>query len=230
MPPRFRTLVLCTSMAMSVCAAPAGLAEARPSGPEAAVPSAQALVASAADETVVSPVPLSPNDLERIASRRVTSAATLGPKLGPLPRQKWDSCSLFDSRYHKVTYFGSGVNLLCGPPGGSGWGYRHIKERHMSDFQYYASFDRLNWEDIMYWAAWYAINRPQAKKSNSRTQKACRSYQLLFYNIPRRQLVATQVFRTIYMWNKPQGSQPPSGTVITVTPYKGQHCDAGAVA
>lgn len=177
---------------------------------------------------LISPHPLSPQDVKAIAARKVPTIRSAS-EVGPLPRQTWDSCSVFDSRFHVVTEFGGGVRLLCGKEG-LRWGYWHIKSDHRAQFVTLTYNTKIGWEDLMYWAAWYSIKYPEAIRSNTATQKACRSHKLYLYNTVTGQMTSDKVYRTIYMWNKPAGASPASGTIITVLPDSRGHCDARSVA
>ena len=149
--------------------------------------------------------------------------------VGPLPANKWDACAVWDSRWHKVTDVGYGVALLCG--GASlRWGYRHIKAEHKKDYESLVYNTNIRWEDLMYWGVWYAINSPEAIKSNSSTHKACRSRQLLLYNRVTGQLISAKVYRVIYTYRQPAGSALPNGTILTTLPDRRGQCDSASVA
>ncbi|KOX19894.1 hypothetical protein ADK67_31995 [Saccharothrix sp. NRRL B-16348] len=75
-------------------------------------------------------------------------------KLGTRPN--WGACGVSTDSQKLVYQFGTS-ELRCGT---ASWGYRHIKDRHYTEFQNLASAGGLNWSDLVHWAIHYNVDDP----------------------------------------------------------------------
>jgi len=180
---------------------------------------------------VLSPAPLTPNEIQSIeapspALNRVVGEVTWAPV------ENFRPCAAgpLNKPMNLVSDFGSGVKMLCGWPGDHGWEFWHVKERHLTELVAKSNLTTVQWTDLLYWATYWDIKAPDSKKSNPTSHKACRSHRLYLYNKVRKQLVAADTWRTIYTWNQPGGDSLPSGTIITTFPDRRGQCDAASVS
>jgi hypothetical protein len=87
----------------------------------------------------------------------------------PGPKTRWLPCGVgqgakvvrqffrAESRF-PAAHFGAGkATLACGS---KAWGYWHILERHLSQWQYVAIFDGVNWREAADWGMWNALKFP----------------------------------------------------------------------
>ena len=80
----------------------------------------------------------------------VTAAAAAMALIGLVPTPiahasfPWGACGTHSPEDKVVTTFGS-WKLLCG---NSDWGFRHIRSRHMSEWEGLAAIEGRNWRDI----------------------------------------------------------------------------------
>jgi hypothetical protein len=118
-------------------------------------------------------------------------------------RPNWGACGTSTSETKNVYSFGS-IILKCG---NSSWGYRHIKSRHMSQFQTLAAAGGLNWSDLVHWAIHYNVQDPDHVAVDQNT--GCRD-RVLFLHDRNGRLVWQQRFRLTY--------NAVDGRVITVHP------------
>ncbi|MBL7259919.1 DNRLRE domain-containing protein [Paractinoplanes lichenicola] len=85
----------------------------------------------------------------------------------PWPPIVWAACGMFTDdqkvvrSYDRsgVYNFGGGISRLkCGD---RKWGYRHIKDRHLADWQYISNFVGRNWRDAADWGIWNTLWFPE---------------------------------------------------------------------
>lgn len=119
------------------------------------------------------------------------------------PRPNWGACGISTSDERMVYDFGS-FKLRCG---NASWGYRHIKDRHYTEFQGLARAGGLNWSDLVHWAIYYNQLDPDNVDVDQNT--GCRD-RLLYLHDRNGRLVWQQRFRLIY--------NAVNGRVITVYP------------
>lgn len=122
-------------------------------------------------------------------------------KLGSRPN--WGACGVWTSEYKMVYDFGA-IELKCG---NAGWGYRHIKAEHYSQFQGLARAGGLNWSDLVHWAIYYNVQDPDHVIVEE--GDGCRD-RLLYFHDSNGRLIWQQRFKMIYSAN--------DGRVITTYP------------
>nr|WP_042179747.1 hypothetical protein [Kibdelosporangium sp. MJ126-NF4]CEL14006.1 hypothetical protein [Kibdelosporangium sp. MJ126-NF4]CTQ88374.1 hypothetical protein [Kibdelosporangium sp. MJ126-NF4] len=122
-------------------------------------------------------------------------------KLGPRPN--WGACGTSTSEQKMVYDFG-GITLKCG---NAGWGFRHIKDRHLNEFQGLARAGGLNWSDLVHWAIHFNTKDPDHVIVEE--GDGCRD-RMLFLHDRNGRLVWQQRFKMIY--------SAMDGRVITTYP------------
>jgi hypothetical protein len=128
----------------------------------------------------------------------------------PGPGAVWRACGISDKNTKVVRkfdraasrfpapHFGAGVaSLGCGS---KAWGYRHILDRHLSQWEFIASFDRVNWRTAADWGMWNALKHPG--KTTYRASNNTYSYET-----------------TIYLKNKNTGQIVKKATVVAVVAH-----------
>jgi hypothetical protein len=131
----------------------------------------------------------------------VVTTPAQAEKLGPRPN--WGACGASTSEQKLVYQFGS-FPLKCG---NAAWGYRHIKDRHMDQFQGLARAGGLNWSDLVHWAIHY--NNVDPDHVVVEQGDGCRD-RLLYLHDSNGRLIWQQRFKMIYSAN--------DGRVITTYP------------
>lgn len=104
----------------------------------------------------------------------IASPAEGNTKLGPAP--VLGACGVFTPE-KKVVYKywnNAGRTLYCGT---AKYGFRHIRERHRTQFQTLAAIGGLQWWDLMHWAIYYNYKDPDYVRYQG-NGKTCRSRSL----------------------------------------------------
>lgn len=130
---------------------------------------------------------------------------------------QWVSCYTFNIRdevFAEYTHFWDGfghdVRLKCGDGGASGWGYRHIEERHQKDWQSKLDQARAkgwnpawqgvdSWDDLMAGAAGSVITWPEYVGGNTTSKTTCGVTDLYLVDRDRPQVVL-MVIRVAAVW------------------------------
>lgn len=127
----------------------------------------------APDEEAVSPDLAFPEEVDvnapvpDEANQETTDESPAAPIVVSAP---WAACGIRDSKHKLVKNFGramiSGVSgrtahLRCGTA--QNWSYRHIKARHMNDWQNKANYIGDNWRSFADWAWTQTLSRPCSK-------------------------------------------------------------------
>ena len=122
-------------------------------------------------------------------------------KLGTRPN--WGACGISTDNDKLVYKFGS-FPLRCG---NESWGFRHIKDRHLDEFQTLARAGGLNWSDLVHWAIHYTGSDPDHVIVERNT--GCRD-RLLYLHDGDGRLIWQQRFKMIY--------NATDGRVVTTYP------------
>lgn len=118
-----------------------------------------------------------------------SAAPAQAVKLGPRP--PWGACGV-STASSKVVYDYGFIQLQCGD---ANWGYRHIKDRHYTEFQVLAAPAGLNWSDLVHWAIYYTAADPDHVRVSGST--GCRD-RMLYLHDNNGRLVLQKRFRMIY--------------------------------
>jgi hypothetical protein len=101
----------------------------------------------------------------------------------------WGACGIFDDRFKLVrVFYRSASNVPNGPEIGSGtsdlhcgsekWGYRHIKDRHRSQWEYDAYLVGRDWRTHADWAIDWILKAPQSTTYRAKNDTYCYSRKL----------------------------------------------------
>lgn len=126
-------------------------------------------------------------------SLSVSPAAEANGALGRAP--VLGACGVWTAESKLVYAYGGDSKsrrLLCG---NENFGFRHIRARHKSDFQYYAQMGGLQYYDLMHWVIHYNFKDPDRFKYSG-NGKYCRSRSMHLRNPSG--TTFTKIFRVIY--------------------------------
>ncbi|QIZ99556.1 MULTISPECIES: hypothetical protein [unclassified Leifsonia] len=130
---------------------------------------------------------------------------------------QWVSCYTFsikDEVFAEYTHFWDGfghdVRLKCGDGGTSGWGYRHIEDRHKEDWQSKLDQARAkgwnpawqgvdSWDDLMAGAVGSVVSWPEYVGGNPTSQTKCGVTDLYLVDRDRPQVVL-MIIRVAAVW------------------------------
>ena len=129
----------------------------------------------------------------------------------PGPKAIWAACGIFtdnkkvvrqffraESRF-PAPHFGCGrATLACGS---KQWGYRHILDRHIQEWENIARYDNVNWREAADWGMWTALKHPSS--TNYRASNDTFGY-----------------WTPIYLKNKKTGETVKRADVVTVVASK----------
>lgn len=128
----------------------------------------------------------------RLKGRKTYVWASTAQVSQTIPWSGWAACGLGDSRYKHVKdytrpnidprMYSNYARLYCGRvdsvPGESTFGYWHIKDRHMNDWQNKANYIGRGWQDFLGWVFSYEFRDP-GRVTRSSSTRFC--YQRTFY-------------------------------------------------
>lgn len=149
----------------------------------------------------------------RLLAAAATSATVTAALIGtsaPAQAEVWGACGVSSSADKVVRTYSKGV-LKCGT---QGWGYNHIKARHLTEWEGLAAIENRNWRDIADLAIAKSLDAPEIAV-NAGGGKYCYSGQIYLVNH-----VTGQIAKTV----QPSVIVGNSGDIITA--YPGGGCRA----
>lgn len=107
-------------------------------------------------------------------------------------RAGWAACGFRDGESKLVRNYtdrkraatwqvGSQAALRCGHDGRGGYGFHHIVERHLQDWQNQAAPARINWRDLAGWSIDWVLWDPDVVRWRPRSQDFCYSRVVYLY-------------------------------------------------
>ncbi len=124
----------------------------------------------------------------------------LGTMYAASARPPWAACGIFSDKNKIIKTWegkagrhkGKKVTLKCGDWSGDKEGFRHIKKRHMNEWQRLAAWEQVSWMDVANKAITKSLTDPDiALKDSSTRRSSCYSGQIVLYNKVRGIPVAT---------------------------------------